>query len=85
MVSDSLLIADFNVRSVRNSILVFLHSPAAYHERSTHFRGCAMVLSSWSALGERVDAAIDAALAQRRLVGAVVLVARRGELAYRRA
>ncbi|WP_143294305.1 serine hydrolase domain-containing protein, partial [Burkholderia pseudomallei] len=44
-----------------------------------------MVLSSWSALGERVDAAIDAALAQRRLVGAVVLVARRGELAYRRA
>ncbi|KVN10940.1 MULTISPECIES: serine hydrolase domain-containing protein [unclassified Burkholderia] len=44
-----------------------------------------MTLSSSSALGERVDAAIDAALAERRVVGAVVLVARRGELAYRRA
>ncbi|MCS3394958.1 beta-lactamase family protein [Burkholderia thailandensis] len=44
-----------------------------------------MALSSLSALGERVDAALDAALAERRLVGAVVLVARRGELAYRRA
>ncbi|MET5116849.1 serine hydrolase, partial [Burkholderia pseudomallei] len=62
-----------------------MHSPAAYHERSPHFRGGALVLSSWSALGERVDAAFDAALAHRRLVGAVVLVARRGELAYRRA
>lgn len=33
----------------------------------------------------RLDAAIDAALAGRRIVGAVVLVARDGELLYRRA
>ncbi|KGR98358.1 serine hydrolase domain-containing protein [Burkholderia sp. ABCPW 111] len=44
-----------------------------------------MSLSSLSGLGGRLDAAIDAALTERRVVGAVVLVARRGELAYRRA
>ncbi|MFC7620429.1 serine hydrolase domain-containing protein [Microlunatus sp. GCM10028923] len=36
---------------------------------------------SWDA----VDAAIDAALAERRIVGTVVLIAEDGELAYRRA
>jgi len=38
-----------------------------------------------SSLAMRVDAAVDKALSDRRLVGAVVLVARDGELAYRRA
>jgi CubicO group peptidase (beta-lactamase class C family) len=33
----------------------------------------------------RVDALIDAAIAEQRIVGAVVLVAREGELVYRRA
>lgn len=37
------------------------------------------------ALSSRVDAAIDAALADRRLVGAVVLVAQDGQAVYRRA
>lgn len=34
---------------------------------------------------KRLDAAIDAALAEKRIVGAVVVVARRGEIVYRRA
>jgi len=33
----------------------------------------------------RVDAVNDAAIAEQRIVGAVVLVAREGELVYRRA
>lgn len=37
-----------------------------------------------SSLSERVDAALDAALGQNRLVGAVVLVAHDGEPVYRR-
>lgn len=36
-------------------------------------------------LRDRVDDALDRALAERRLVGAVVLIARDGELVYRRA
>lgn len=36
------------------------------------------------ALGERIDAAVDAALADKRLVGGVVLVARDGETVYAR-
>ncbi|AYG58694.1 serine hydrolase domain-containing protein [Rhizobium jaguaris] len=36
-------------------------------------------------LAEGVDAAIDSALADKRLVGTVVLIARNGELIYRRA
>lgn len=36
-------------------------------------------------LANNVDAAIDAALAEKRLVGAVVLIAQDGEFAYRRA
>ncbi|MFM0740695.1 serine hydrolase [Paraburkholderia xenovorans] len=36
-------------------------------------------------LAARVDAVIDAALAARRLVGGVVLIARNGEIVYRRA
>lgn len=38
-----------------------------------------------SSLAKGVDAAIDAALADKRLVGTVVLIARDGELVYRRA
>jgi CubicO group peptidase (beta-lactamase class C family) len=38
-----------------------------------------------SALRDRVDDAIDRAIAERRLVGAVVLIARDGQLVYRRA
>lgn len=37
------------------------------------------------ALAARVDPVVDAALAERRLVGAVVLVARDGQIVYRRA
>src|ERR1700689_2887819 len=36
-------------------------------------------------LGSRLDAALDAALAENRLVGAVVMVAKDGEVAYARA
>jgi CubicO group peptidase (beta-lactamase class C family) len=38
-----------------------------------------------SSLAKRLDAVLDAALAEQRLVGAVVLVSRDGELAYGRA
>jgi CubicO group peptidase (beta-lactamase class C family) len=38
-----------------------------------------------ASLAQRLDAAIDQAIAQERIVGAVVLVARNGELVYRRA
>jgi CubicO group peptidase (beta-lactamase class C family) len=38
-----------------------------------------------TALGQRLDAAIDAAINEQRLVGAVVMVARDGEVAYSRA
>jgi CubicO group peptidase (beta-lactamase class C family) len=38
-----------------------------------------------STLGSRLDAALDAALAENRLVGAVVMVAKDGEVAYARA
>ncbi|GLK57649.1 CubicO group peptidase (beta-lactamase class C family) [Methylopila capsulata] len=41
--------------------------------------------SAARALGDALGAAIDAALADRRIVGAVVLVARDGKLVYRRA
>jgi len=42
-------------------------------------------LDTLAALPARVDAAIDRALAERRIVGAVVLVARDGALVHRRA
>ncbi|QOT79229.1 serine hydrolase domain-containing protein [Cupriavidus basilensis] len=42
-------------------------------------------LSTQSSLSARVDAAIEQALAEHRLVGAVVLVARHGEVIHRRA
>ena len=41
--------------------------------------------SEADSVAARLDAAIESALAERRIVGGVVLVARNGELAYRRA
>ena len=38
-----------------------------------------------SNLAARVNAAVDKAIAEKRLVGAVALIARDGELVYRRA
>ncbi|WP_159997154.1 serine hydrolase [Roseomonas sp. 18066] len=45
----------------------------------------ALPAAAQTGLQPRLDAAIDAALAQSRIVGAVVLVARDGQLVYRRA
>lgn len=45
---------------------------------------CSIPLSRMS-FAERVDAVIEAALAERRLVGTLVLIAENGELVYRRA
>lgn len=44
-----------------------------------------MSLPEFSPASARIDAAIDKALADKRIVGAVVLIARRGEVVYRRA
>lgn len=44
-----------------------------------------MSLPNFSQAPARIDAAIDKALAERRIVGTVVLVARQGEIVYRRA
>src|SRR5579859_3145685 len=77
-------IADIDVRIVRNSNPVFLLASAPYDGRSFSVRGHAMssqpVTASRAepdaALRHRIDDALDHALADERMVGAVVLVAR---------
>lgn len=46
---------------------------------------CAMAASENVALASRLDAVLDAALAQQKIVGAVVVAARNGQVLYQRA
>jgi CubicO group peptidase (beta-lactamase class C family) len=59
-----------------------LTAPASYAAASPP---AALAYAPDAALASRVDKVVDAAIAEHRLVGAVVLVARDGQVVYRRA